>query len=181
MMDPLKYRSLQLRELTNETGVYALCDLDNVPIYIGQSVDGIRTRVRRHLTSARSDIIANRQVDVWEIAFVRAWPVENRNDISPLEAYLFNKFDAQKPLMNGKSMEPAGLPEFELPKMQEIQIIAEEERLDRIKPALRLPRQISQYLSLVDYIQNVKNETHLKRSLAAHFKRLVEYHASFLA
>ena len=30
--------------------------------------DGIRSRVARHLTSARSDIIANRQIDVWEIA-----------------------------------------------------------------------------------------------------------------
>ena len=45
------------------------------PIYVGQSVDGIRSRVNRHLTSARSDIIANRQIDVWEIAWVWAYPV----------------------------------------------------------------------------------------------------------
>jgi excinuclease UvrABC nuclease subunit len=62
------HRSKVLGGLTNEIGVYALCDLDQVPIYVGQSVDGIRTRVRRHLTSARSDVIANRQIDVWEIA-----------------------------------------------------------------------------------------------------------------
>jgi hypothetical protein len=47
-----------------------VCDLDQVPIYIDPSVDGIRSRVRRHLTSARSDIIANRQVDVWEIVCI---------------------------------------------------------------------------------------------------------------
>jgi hypothetical protein len=62
--------------LTNKIGCYVLCDLDEVPIYVGQSVDGIRARVRRHLTSARSDIIANRQIDVWEIAYVWAYPVE---------------------------------------------------------------------------------------------------------
>ena len=64
--------------LTNEIGCYVLCDLDQVPIYVGQSVDGIRSRVNRHLTSARSDIIANRQIDVWEIAWVWAYPVKDK-------------------------------------------------------------------------------------------------------
>ena len=64
-----------MKTLTNAIGVYVLCDLDGVPIYVGQSKDGIRARVRRHLTSARSDIIANRQIDPWEIAFVQAFPV----------------------------------------------------------------------------------------------------------
>ena len=41
-MDPKLYRTTQLRSLTNEIGVYALCDLDEVPVYVGQSVDGIR-------------------------------------------------------------------------------------------------------------------------------------------
>lgn len=62
------FRKQAVKALTNETGVYILSDLDDVPIYVGQSTDGIRSRVARHLTSARSDIIANRQIDVWEIA-----------------------------------------------------------------------------------------------------------------
>ena len=74
-MDVKDFRSTALGELTDEKGVYALCDLDFVPIYIGQSKDGIRTRVRRHLTSARSDVIANRHLDVWEISQVWAWEV----------------------------------------------------------------------------------------------------------
>jgi len=64
------YRKRAVRKLPTQIGVYVLCDLDQVPIYVGQSVDGIRSRVARHLTSARSDIIANRQIDVWEIAWV---------------------------------------------------------------------------------------------------------------
>lgn len=63
-MDPKVFRTQALGKLTDQIGVYALCDLDGVPIYVGQSVDGIRSRVRRHLTSARSDIIANRMIDV---------------------------------------------------------------------------------------------------------------------
>lgn len=58
------FRKKQVSRLTSSIGVYILADLDNVPLYVGQSVDGIRQRVQRHLTSARSDIIANRQVDV---------------------------------------------------------------------------------------------------------------------
>ncbi len=72
----LDFRRKAVRTLTSKIGCYVLCDLDQVPIYVGQSVDGIRARVRRHLTSARSDIIANRQIDVWEIAWVWTYPVE---------------------------------------------------------------------------------------------------------
>jgi hypothetical protein len=59
----LAFRRRAGRTLINRIGCYVLCDLDEVPIYVGQSIDGIRARVNRHLTSARSDIIANRQVD----------------------------------------------------------------------------------------------------------------------
>jgi len=57
-VNPIAYRNEQARKLPAETGVYVLCDLDETPIYVGQSVDGIRARVRRHLTSARSDVAA---------------------------------------------------------------------------------------------------------------------------
>lgn len=180
-MSAQSFRAEQLRGLTDQIGVYALCDLDNVPIYVGQSVDGIRSRVRRHLTSARSDIIANRQVDVWEIAYVRAWPVATEHTISSLESYLYNLYDGNSRLMNGKIVTPTTFATDELPEMQTVQVIDEPERLTRLQPENRLPRQISQYLILVDYILNVKNADHLKRSLDAHFERLVSYHKDFLA
>ena len=77
-----------MKTLVTEIGVYILCDLDGVPLYVGQSTDGIRQRVARHLTSARSDIIANRQLDVWEVAYVWTYPVKTKNEISTLEALL---------------------------------------------------------------------------------------------
>lgn len=179
MSDVQNFRSEALKTLTDDIGVYALCDLDEVPIYVGQSVDGIRSRVRRHLTSARSDVIANRQVDVWEIAYVWAWPVKEVGEITALEAYLFNEFDNKVRLMNGKSM-PVQAQKVYVPEKQVIQVIEEDERINRQDPALRLPRQITQYNLLVDYILNVKDAEHLKRSLDAHFERLVRYHRIFL-
>lgn len=173
------YRSKALGALTNEIGVYALCDLDGQPIYVGQSVDGIRTRVRRHLTSARSDVIANRQIDVWEIAYVWAWPVADVTQVQPLEDAVFQHFDAEQRLMNGKSL--SGAAENTVwPEKQQVQVIEEADRKLRLDPAQRLPRQIQQYNLLVDYILTVKDAAHLKRSLEAHFQRLVKYHKTFL-
>ena len=180
-MDVQKYRQERLRDLTDSIGVYALCDLDDVPIYVGQSVDGIRTRVRRHLTSARSDIIANRQIDVWEVAYIRGWPVEDRSGIPVLENTLFERYDSLSPLMNGKtlSVTDAAL-DVSVPEYQVVQVIEESERLSRLRPQQRLPRQISQYLSLVDYMLTVKNTAHLQKALDAHFARLLKYHRQFL-
>tara|TARA_R110002110_G_C13409325_1_gene713467 strand:+ start:105 stop:644 length:540 start_codon:yes stop_codon:yes gene_type:complete len=173
------YRGRALSALTNQIGVYALCDLDENPIYVGQSVDGIRTRVRRHLTSARSDVIANRQIDVWEIAFVWAWPVSTKAEVEPLERSIFAHYDAKLPLMNGKAM-IADADQVLWPQKQVVQVIEEEERQSRLTPSNRLPRQIKQYDLLVDYILNVKEAPHLKRSLEAHFERMVRYHQRFL-
>jgi len=177
----IDFRHKALSELTSEVGVYALCDLDQVPIYVGQSVDGIRARVRRHLTSARSDIIANRQIDVWEIAYVMAWPVPDKGMIEPLEAYLFHPFDAHKPLMNGTiPPNPGGL-DFEIPMHSMVQVISDADLETRRDPEFRRPRQIEHYQRLVDHILNVKDSKQLRRSLGAHFERLSAYHAQFLS
>jgi hypothetical protein len=170
-----------MKTLTNEIGVYALCDLDGVPIYVGQSKAGIRSRVRRHLTSARSDIIANRQVDPWEIAFVQAYPVKDVADIPNLEATLFAKFHKEKPLMNGSIPIVHGPALKRLPKpSQTVQMMPDEEIRVRQDPALRLPRQIEHIGRLVDHILTVKDSPQLRSSLAAHFDRLDAYRKAFL-
>jgi GIY-YIG catalytic domain-containing protein len=176
-----RYRRTALRDLTVQIGVYALCDLDEVPIYVGQSVDGIRQRVNRHLTSARSDIIANRQIDVWEIAYVKAWPVNDQAEIANLEAVLFKVFDEQKRLMNG-SIPPllGAMPDQVPPPAQTVRVMSDEDIRIRREPALRLPRQIEHIGRLVDYMLTEKDAPHLRRSLAAHFERLDAYRADFL-
>lgn len=176
----IAFRRNAVVNLTTQIGVYALCDLDGVPIYVGQSVDGIRQRVRRHLTSARSDIIANRQVDVWEIAFVQSWPVATIEQIRPLEAALFHHFNEQSPLMNGSvPMMPQPIPEIVAPE-QIVQMMPEDEMNARRRPSARLPRQIEHYGRLVDHYLNVKDSVELRISMEAHFTRLAAYHRRFL-
>lgn len=147
-----------MKTLTRKIGVYALCDLDGVPLYVGQSVDGIRNRVRRHLTSARSYIIANRQIDPWEIAFVQAYPVRAKRDIPLIEASLFAKFHHAKPLMIGSIPRVRGRLLRKLPEpLETIQMLPDEEIAVRKDPAFRLPRQIEHISRLVDHILTVKD------------------------
>ena len=178
-MNVQKFRQQSLKGLTDEVGVYALCDLDNVPIYVGQSVDGILARVRRHLTSARSDVIANRQIDVWEIAFVWAWPVKSKSQIGSLEAFLFHKFDVDKPLMNGSIPADPGYIDFEIPEKQQVQVLMTEEIETRRDPNYRLPRQMEHFGRLLDHLLNVKDSAQIRRSLKAHFERLQMYYQHF--
>lgn len=174
------YRERAVRSLTADRGVYVLCDLDQVPIYVGKSRDGIRSRVRRHLTSARSDIIANRQIDVWEVAWVMAYPVEQAAEMSRLEAALFHEFDAKSALMNGQvpsRPDPAVL----IPSpFQVVQVMADQEISDKLDPALRLPRQAGRYTELVEHFVAVKNSSQVARAMQAHFARLSRYHATLL-
>lgn len=177
------YRDRQLRQLTNDTGIYVLCDLDQIPVYVGQSVDGIRARVRRHLTSARSDVVANRQLFVWEIAFVWAFAVPNTKDPSalyPLECYLANLFHMSSPLLNGSIPAPIDA-QVQVPEPQKIQILPDEEIERRRDPAVRLPQQARNFTNLLEYILEVKNNPDLRRTLRAHFERLERAYEQFLA
>ncbi|MGB3456421.1 MAG: GIY-YIG nuclease family protein [Litorimonas sp.] len=180
-MDALDFRKQALRAITNEIGCYVLCDLDGTPLYVGQSVDGIRKRVSRHLTSARSDIIANRQLDVWEVAYVRSYPVQTRADIAPLESSLFAEFDKHSPLINGKRVELAELlPTLPKPS-QIIQVISDSEISERRQPDARLPRQAEHYARLLDHYLVVKKNDQIEYALKAHFERMKRYHQALLS
>lgn len=178
-MTDFAFRKAAVRQLPTQIGVYVLCDLDDVPLYVGQSRDGIRARVARHLTSARSDIIANRQIDVWEIAFVRAYPVSTVAEINGLESALFHALNAETKLVNGSV--PARIDGVTIPEpAKTVRVIPEAEIAMRKDPARRLPRQADHYAQIVGHFLSVKNSTQIARAIDAHFERLSRYHRSLL-
>lgn len=64
-------------------GVYLFVDYDGEPIYVGQTREKLRTRIRRHLTNQRTDAVAMRVLDPFEVAEVEMWPfweLDNRPD-----------------------------------------------------------------------------------------------------
>ena len=176
----LSFRRKAVRTLTNAVGVYVLCDLDQVPIYVGRSADGIRARVNRHLTSARSDIIANRQIDVWEIAWVWAYPCKDPLERAELEARLFHYWNAKNALMNGSiPAKPKG--KVIIPKpSQVVKVMSDEEIKEKKDPALRLPRQAERYSEIVNHFIAVKNSKQIARAMNAHFSRLSKYHGMLI-
>jgi hypothetical protein len=56
-------------------GVYAFFDYEGEPIYVGQTNEKLRTRIRRHLTNQRTDAVAMRVLDVFEVAALELWPL----------------------------------------------------------------------------------------------------------
>lgn len=176
----LDFRRRAVGTLTREIGCYVLCDLDGVPLYVGQSTDSIRARVARHLTSARSDIIANRQIDVWELAYVWAYPVADRAEITRLEDALFHAFHPKSALMNGR-VPPAPAVPVDIPQpAQIVQVMADDEIADKRDPALRLPRQAEHYSQIVGHFLAVKNSREIAGAIQAHFQRLQRYHRELL-
>lgn len=183
-MNPQESRKEAIGKLPDLAGVYALCDLDEVPVYVGQAAcskdASIRKRVQRHLTSARSDIIANRQLDVWEIAYVWSWPIHDTDERRRAEAMLYRQFDAESRLVNGKIPTESQMPLDELPSRTCEQIMPEGVIRARQDPAVRFPRQAQQFCQLLDYILNTHDKPHLRVALQVHFDRMNRYMDEFL-
>jgi hypothetical protein len=59
-------------------GVYAFFDYDEEPIYVGQSKESLRTRIRRHLTNQRTDAVAMNVLDPFEVFSIEVWPLPNQ-------------------------------------------------------------------------------------------------------
>ncbi|MCV7193066.1 GIY-YIG nuclease family protein [Mycolicibacterium brumae] len=56
-------------------GVYAFYDYDGEPIYVGQTNERLSVRIGRHLTNQRTDVVAMRILDPFEVAEVQVWPL----------------------------------------------------------------------------------------------------------
>jgi hypothetical protein len=62
-------------------GVYSFYDYDGEPIYVGQTYERLRTRIRRHLTNQRTDAVAMNVLDPFEVAEIEMWPFWDLQDL----------------------------------------------------------------------------------------------------
>lgn len=133
-------------------GVYAFYDYDREPIYVGQTNEQLRVRIQRHLTNQRSDAVAMRILDVFEVAEVEIWPVWALEGTSGRDAEARRLLDAHeytaylnaiegsrfKAILNEK-IPPIGGP-IEMPKSLRWALIDDETRADRGHPDIRIAR-----------------------------------------
>lgn len=133
-------------------GVYAFYDYDGEPIYVGQTNERLRTRVRRHLTNQRTDAVAMRILDVFEVAEMELWPLwdmeqagagdtsaKARLNATEYSAYLQaierSKFKA---ILNEK-IPPLSQP-IDLPPSRRFPLVSDETRAERGHPDVRIAR-----------------------------------------
>jgi len=147
---------------------------------VGRANDEIQSRVHRHLITGRSHAAANRQFDVWEIAWVWAYPVAEREQIDALEYALIKEFDYRSPLMNGSRPRDPDSP-IDVPKpAQIVQVMQDQEIAERRDLSSRFPRQIEHYSNLISHFLTVKNSNEIALVAQAHFARLRRLHSRLL-
>ena len=138
-------------------GCYAFYDYDGEPIYVGQTNERLRTRVRRHLTNQRTDAVAMRILDVFEVAELELWPLWDFDEVTKRRdpggfrdaqicldsveytAYL-NAIEASrfKAILNEKI--PPVSATVKLPPSARFQLISAQTRAERGHPDVRIAR-----------------------------------------
>jgi len=139
-------------------GVYAFYDYDGEPIYVGQTNEQLRVRLGRHLTNQRTDAVAMRILDLFEVAEVEIWPAWEHENVSQknkkaeefvqakkhldaleytayLDAIANSRFKA---ILNEKI--PPISPRVSMPPSLRRSLVTREIRADRSHPDIRIAR-----------------------------------------
>jgi hypothetical protein len=139
-------------------GCYAFYDYDGEPIYVGQTNERLRVRVRRHLTNQRTDAVAMRILDVFEVAAMELWPLWEFEDVKKrgsrpedflravtllnrveYSAYLKAISESRfKAILNEKI--PPVSPRIALPRSQRFELITAATRKERGHADVRIAR-----------------------------------------
>lgn len=173
-------------------GAYAFYDYDGEPIYVGQTTEDFATRVGRHLRGQRSDTLAYRILDPFEVAEMELYPVEHlralpakerRESVDAIEysAYVQAiKNSKYKAILNEKI--PPVSPLVGLPLSRRFTLVPEDMREDREHPDVRIARR-AETLARVAAVAHERGEVSagLRRVIVIQAVRLADLAASRLA
>lgn len=166
-------------------GVYAFFDYDGEPIYVGQTNERLRARVRRHLTNQRTDAVAMSVLDPFEVFEVELWPlpdfqnsnrsdVEARQHLDALERLITEQaIEASefKAILNEKDP-PLGRLAVVPPASVRGRIVSDRVFELRSHPDFRLARRAQILARLAQVISERKVQGGLRRVLLTQAKRL---------
>ncbi len=166
-------------------GVYAFFDYDGEPIYVGQTNERLRTRIRRHLTNQRTDAVAMSVLDPFEVFEIEVWPLpqfqeSNRSDLAARQ-----HLDALERLITERAVEhsqfkailnekdpPPGMLTVEAPPSFRGRIVSERVHELRSHPDFRIARRALIISRLAQVISERKVQGGLRRVLLVQAKRL---------
>lgn len=162
-------------------GIYAFYDYDGEPIYVGQTYEGISSRVGRHLTNQRTDAVAMNVLDPFEVAEVRVWVFQLDHlkktamceYLDKAEYTVFQKLLQESELsavLNEKPPQPMEI--IELPKDYRRRIIPDDIFPRRKHPDIRIARRAITIANLARVISERKVQAGLRRTLLTQARRL---------
>ena len=166
-------------------GVYAFFDYDGEPIYIGQTNEKLRTRIRRHLTNQRTDAVAMSVLDPFEVFEIEVWPlphlqtvagtnIKAKSQLNALEKTIFDrevrasKFAA---VLNEKNPLQTTL-RIKIPKSFRGKVVSDNLQELRGHPDVRIARRAIITSRLAQVISERKVQGGLRRVLLTQTKRL---------
>ena len=157
-------------------GVYLFYDYDGEPIYVGQTTEKLRTRIRRHLTNQRTDAVAMRVLDPFEVAEIEMWPFW---DIDGEEVLDRAEFTVYTQALRGSRFnvvlnegEIAETELIDLPHSVRETILPAEARQQREHPDIRIARRARTIADLARVISEREVQAGIRRTLLAQAKRL---------
>jgi GIY-YIG catalytic domain len=178
-------------------GVYAFFDYDNEPIYIGQSIEGLSSRIGRHLTNQRTDAVAMSVLDPFEVFAIEMYPLVDHDgvkktlkdgdgrkknpefdkakaDLNALELAVFRACIAKsrfRAVLNEKDPAPTSL-RIEVPTPVRAEIVNEEVLQIRGHADVRIARRAQTIARLAQVISERQVSVGLRRSLLVQAQRL---------
>jgi hypothetical protein len=166
-------------------GVYAFFDYDGEPIYVGQTNERLRTRIRRHLTNQRTDAVAMSVLDPFEVLEIEVWPLPDLQDAPRTDAPARHHLDALERLITEQAVQnaqfkailnekdpPPGRSTVEIPASVRGRIVSERVFELRSHPDFRLARRALILSRLAQVISERKVQGGLRRVLLTQAKRL---------
>lgn len=166
-------------------GVYAFFDYDGEPIYVGQTNERLRTRIRRHLTNQRTDAVAMSVLDPFEVFEIEVWPLPSLRDAPRSDAAARKHLDALERLITQRAIEnsqfkailnekdpPPGQLAVDAPTSLRGRIVSDRVYELRSHPDFRLARRALILSRLAQVISERKVQGGLRRVLLIQAKRL---------
>lgn len=162
-------------------GIYAFYDYDDEPIYVGQTREQLRVRIRRHLTNQRTDAVAMNVLDPFEVASIEVWPFwnliedneESRDILNRAEYTVYKKLISESKygaVLNEKPPKPMKL--IELPPSYARRIIPDDLYYLRKHPDVRIARRASTIAQLARVVSERSVSPGLRRVLVVQAHRL---------
>lgn len=166
-----------------KNGIYAFYDYDAEPIYVGQTREQLRVRIRRHLTNQRTDAVAMNVLDPYEVAEIEMWPfwdLENstddhhiKNTLNAAEYTVYQKVISESSfgaVLNEKP--PAATQLIDLPPSFRYHLLPKDLYEKRKHPDTRVARRATTIANLARVISERDVKLGLRRTLVIQAQRL---------